>query len=63
VILATSTLKRLSVQLDGSFLQTHKSFLINKNKVVAVSNDYIELISGTIVKVGKSYKEVSRSLL
>lgn len=61
--LATTTLKQLSQQLAGSFIQIHKSYLINKSKVIAVNNEYVELSSGAIIKIGKSYKELSRTLL
>ena len=61
--LVTATLKQLCEQLAGSFVQIHKSYLINKSKVVAVNHSYVELTNGAVVKIGKSYKELSRSLL
>nr|WP_210797232.1 LytTR family DNA-binding domain-containing protein [Pseudoalteromonas ostreae] len=62
-ILATTTLKQLNEQLAGTFIQIHKSYLINKNKVTAVNHEYVELTTGAVVKIGKSYKELSRTLL
>lgn len=61
--LATATLKQLSEQLADTFIQIHKSYLINKNKVTAVNHEYVELTTGAKVKIGKSYKELSRTLL
>jgi DNA-binding LytR/AlgR family response regulator len=61
--LATTTLKQLNEQLAGTFIQIHKSYLINKNKVTAVNHENVELTTGAIVKIGKSYKELSRTLL
>lgn len=61
--LATTTLKQLNEQLAGTFIQIHKSYLINKNKVTAVNHGYVELTTGAVVKIGKSYKELSRTLL
>ncbi|WP_245321441.1 LytTR family DNA-binding domain-containing protein [Pseudoalteromonas sp. KS88] len=61
--LATTTLKQLNEQLAGTFIQIHKSYLINKNKVTAVNHEYVELTTGAVVKIGKSYKELSRTLL
>nr|MDC2856819.1 LytTR family DNA-binding domain-containing protein [Ningiella sp. W23] len=61
--LATATLKQLSEQLADTFIQIHKSYLINKNKVTAVNHENVELTTGAVVKIGKSYKELSRTLL
>lgn len=61
--LATTTLKQLNEQLAGTFIQIHKSYLINKNKVTAVNHECVELTTGAVVKIGKSYKELSRTLL
>jgi DNA-binding LytR/AlgR family response regulator len=61
--LATTTLKQLNEQLAGTFIQIHKSYLINKNKVTAVNHEYVELTTGAKVKIGKSYKALSRTLL
>jgi len=61
--LATATLKQLSEQLADTFIQIHKSYLINKNKVTAVNHEYVELTTGAKIKIGKSYKELSRTLL
>ena len=61
--LATTTLKQLNEQLAGTFIQIHKSYLININKVTAVNHEYVELTTGAVVKIGKSYKELSHTLL
>lgn len=61
--LVTATLKQLSEQLADTFIQIHKSYLINKNKVTAVNHEYVELTTGAKIKIGKSYKELSRTLL
>ncbi|MFL3650914.1 MAG: LytR/AlgR family response regulator transcription factor [Pseudoalteromonas sp.] len=62
-LLASSTLKYIAQELDTSFIQVHKSYVINKHKVVTLSNESIQLSSGVSVKIGKSYKQLVRDII
>jgi DNA-binding LytR/AlgR family response regulator len=62
-ILATTTLKQILEQLLGSFTQIHKSYIVNNSRVIAVTNEHVELDTGDKIKIGKSFKEHSKVLL
>ncbi|MBQ4857799.1 LytTR family DNA-binding domain-containing protein [Pseudoalteromonas sp. MMG007] len=62
-LLASCTLKYILQELDTSFIQVHKSYAINKNKVVALSNESVQLASGVSVKIGKSFKQQVRDII
>ena len=62
-LLASSTLKYIVQEIDTSFIQVHKSYVINKNKVITLSNESIQLSSGVSVKIGKSYKQLVRDII
>ncbi|MCK8105848.1 LytTR family DNA-binding domain-containing protein [Pseudoalteromonas sp. 2CM41L] len=62
-LLASSTLKYIAQELDTSFIQVHKSYVINKHKVVTLSNESIQLSSGVSVKIGRSYKQLVRDII
>jgi len=58
ITLVSSTLKRLLLQLPRQqFLQIHKSLVVNKNHVVAVDGDLVQLATDKVVKAGKRYKQ------
>jgi two-component system LytT family response regulator len=62
--LVNSTLKRLLEQLPSQqFVQVHKSFVVNKDKVLAADNEQLRLDGGQQIKVGKLYKQRLISLL
>lgn len=62
--LVSSTLKQLLSGLpEDSFLQVHKSFVINKSRIVAVDGDIVHLACGKKIKVGKSFKKQAQTLL
>jgi len=54
-ILATTTLKQILEQLLGSFTQIHKSYIVNNSRVIAVTNEHVELDTGDKIKIGKSF--------
>ncbi|TMP43311.1 MULTISPECIES: response regulator transcription factor [unclassified Pseudoalteromonas] len=62
-ILATTTLKQILEQLLSSFTQIHKSYIVNNSRVIAVTNEHVELDTGDKIKIGKSFKEHSKVLL
>lgn len=64
VTLVSSTLKRLLQQLPAQqFVQVHKSYVVNKNKIIAQDSDQLRLAGGQPVKVGKAYKSCLNVLL
>lgn len=55
--LVSSTLKQLLQQLpQPQFVQVHKSFIVNKDRIVAVDNTQIRLDGNQHIKVGKLYR-------
>ncbi len=62
--LVSSTLKWLLQQLPGQqFVQVHKSFVVNKHKILAVDNEQLRLDGNQQVKVGRLYKHCLAALL
>ena len=62
--LVSSTLKQLLQQLpQPQFVQVHKSFIVNKDRIVAVDNAQIRLDGNQHIKVGKLYKQALAGLL
>ncbi|WP_027672816.1 LytR/AlgR family response regulator transcription factor [Rheinheimera baltica] len=62
--LVSSSLKRLVQQLPRQqFVQVHKSFIVNRDKVVAVDNDHVRIEGGLVVKVGRLFKQSLVGLL
>tara|TARA_R110000751_G_scaffold287442_1_gene392182 strand:+ start:35194 stop:35592 length:399 start_codon:yes stop_codon:yes gene_type:complete len=64
VILVSNTLKQCLQQLpQHQFVQVHKSFVVNKQQVMAVDNKVIRLNGDRFIKVGKSFKDHLLDLL
>lgn len=64
VTLVSSTLKRLLQLLPvQQFVQVHKSFAVNKSKIVALENEQVRLAGGQPVKIGKAFKNGLAGLL
>lgn len=62
--LVSSTLKQLLQALPNQhFIQVHKSFIVNKNKIIAVGHEQVRLVGEQNVKIGKSYKRGLNGLL
>ncbi|GJM31494.1 MAG: DNA-binding response regulator [Saprospiraceae bacterium] len=62
VYVVYASLSKILLDLDISFIRIHKSFIINKYKVQAFTNDYLEL-GGKQLPIGKSYqREVVQQL-
>ena len=62
--LVNSTLKQILQELPSeSFIQIHKSFVINKRHVCGQGTDNVKLTSGESLKVGKSFKKQLNDLL
>ncbi|GAB2916889.1 LytR/AlgR family response regulator transcription factor [Rheinheimera gaetbuli] len=62
--LVSSTLKRLLQQLPAQqFVQVHKSFVVNKDKIVAVEQEQLRLDANEPVKLGKLYRQQLIGLL
>lgn len=58
VSLVSSTLKQCLQQLpQQQFVQVHKSFVVNKQQVLAVDSNHLRLEGNKLIKVGKSFKK------
>lgn len=59
VVLATTTLRRLLEQLPSDdFVQTHKSYIVNRAHVVEQRIGAVQLADGMQVPIGKNYRAV-----
>lgn len=62
MVLVNSTLKQLFEALPKrDFIQIHKSFVVNKQKVTSTSSDTVVVANVSQLKIGKSYKSSIRS--
>lgn len=62
--LVNSTLKQIHQQCGhAGFVQVHKSFLVNKQQVVAVDSQQVRLADQLQVKIGEAYKDNARRIL
>jgi two-component system LytT family response regulator len=62
--LVNSTLKQIHQQCEqAGFVQVHKSFLVNKQQVVAVDSQKIRLADQLQIKIGEAYKDNARQIL
>lgn len=62
--LANATLKQLLAELpDAFFVQVHKSFVVNKQHISALTTQSLQLTTGQTIKIGKSYKVICQYLL
>jgi len=62
--LVNSTLKQIHQQCEhNGFVQVHKSFLVNKQQVVAVDSQKIRLVDQLQIKIGEAYKDNARQIL
>jgi len=62
--LVNTTIKRLLENLPiDSFVQIHKSFVINKKHVQIQNSDFVQLSCGDKIKIGKAYKKLMSGLL
>lgn len=60
-LLATTTLRQVHDALpsDG-FVQVHKSFIVNRSKVVEQRSDKILTILGRVIPIGRSFRPIPR---
>ncbi len=57
-VLATATLKSLLNRLpDDRFAQVHRSFIVNKARVVVQHSDRLRLRDGRTIPIGRSFRE------
>lgn len=57
-VMALESLKKLEESLSPhNFIRVHRSFIVNKSYVTSLSGNQLE-INGTLIPVGKSYKEI-----
>jgi two-component system, LytTR family, response regulator len=57
-VLATTTLKDLSKQLPPErFVQIHRSYIVNRHRIVEQYHDRVRLSDGQIIPIGRSYRK------
>jgi DNA-binding LytR/AlgR family response regulator len=62
--LVNSTLKQIHQQCgQAGFVQVHKSFLVNKQQVIAIDSQKIRLADQLQIKIGEAYKDNARQIL
>ncbi|RVU40154.1 response regulator [Rheinheimera riviphila] len=62
--LVNSTLKQIHSQCENAgFVQVHKSFLVNKQQVIALDSHKVQLADRLQIKIGEAYKDNARSIL
>ncbi len=49
-------LSEIQEQLPQQFLQIHKSFIVNFDKVVKYDRDFITMVNNKMLKIGKTYR-------
>jgi DNA-binding LytR/AlgR family response regulator len=57
MILTPQTLSLFLKKLPDNFVRVHKSHVINFNSVKLIEGNQIELLNGTVLPIGKSYKK------
>ena len=61
-IMARESISEALGQLPDHFIQSHKSYIINSNKINFISREEIS-VGGSIIPIGNSFKEVIRGKL
>ena len=62
-VLATTTLRRLRETLpDAAFAQVHKSFIVNRRKIVEQGAERLLIGTDTTVPIGRSFRPLGRLL-
>lgn len=57
MILTPQTLSLFLKKLPDNFVRVHKSHVINFNSIKIIEGNQIELLNGTVLPIGKSYKK------
>ncbi|MBQ0769708.1 MAG: response regulator transcription factor, partial [Bizionia sp.] len=57
MILTPQTLSLFLKKLPDNFVRVHKSHIINFNSIKIIEGNQIELLNGTVLPIGKSYKK------
>jgi len=57
MILTPQTLSLFLKKLPDNFVRVHKSHVINFNSIKIIEGNQIELLNGTFLPIGKSYKK------
>jgi two-component system, LytTR family, response regulator len=57
-VLATTTLKILSQSLPANrFVQIHRSYIVNRERIVEQHHDKVRLSDGQFIPIGRSYRD------
>ena len=57
-----SSIKEIVDQLDDNFTRCQGGFIVNLDRIVGVSSSEIQMVSGDMIPVGKTYKEKFRAV-
>lgn len=56
-----SSIKEIVDQLDDNFVRCQGGFIVNLDKIIGISSSEIQMMSGEMIPVGKTYKEKFRA--
>ena len=56
-----SSIKEIADQLDDNFVRCQGGFIVNLDKIIGISSSEIQMASGEMIPVGKTYKEKFRT--
>lgn len=62
-LLTLSSFSAIADRLSSNFLQVHRSYMVNMNKVEQISKNRLIMDADTYIPVGDSYKSVMQSYL
>ncbi len=62
-LLTLSSFNAIKEKLSGNFLQVHRSFIVNMDRIESVSKGRIMMDSETLIPVGDSYKDAFQNYL
>lgn len=62
-LLTLSSFGAIREKLSGSFLQVHRSYIVNMDKVESINKGRIQMDAVTVIPVGDSYKEAFQSYI
>lgn len=54
---AVTTKKILSMLPESMFVQTHRSYIVNRNRICAISGNDV-IVSGAVIPIGRSFRNV-----
>lgn len=55
-IVSLTLKKTLSMLPESMFVQTHRSYIVNRNRIFAITGDDM-IVSGTVIPIGKNFRD------